>query len=1234
MHLWLKMKVALMLLLLCMAVGKKQPDDPLAARLAQVDVMLDSVLDVYRGYQSRLLDLDASGVHEDPYAEMFMHYRKPSKPEKNASATPAMRSSFTDSSSHRPLVAHLHTNVIFVGFPTATIEMLQSTWFAALGREDALLATLGSTGETVRVPHVTVQHQFHLVQISFHVADVLTDLLAALLDRGRVNAWEVEEALEDLAGVVAKAGASKGGAAAPAATVFLLNLKLPFPYEYAVGFEASSLRALAQSKEVVDLARQALRAVKRPVRVEEGVGTAQLAGRQVSSLSPEGSLASAQTALERWLGQQDAGAEDSSSSSGSSSGRVYLRDIVKETRTWAKNYAAQAAAAGDASKSPEARARRFLADPGPDQGPRAAQRLALARSILSASQGADEPAAPQCGSQSWLGSGKVVWTDLRARHNPPLDVFSGASLHAPAPRLMDDHEWLQLGAANSRRDLGKEVVRGRAALLRHQRAVQGFYSQAHCPAEVLEDALGEYTLREAMSFRSFVSRVAYDAYPSAGFLRPSCAVFVMQVGLLSFALRHSEGLDEDIAAYEQGAQARGELDAMLVRETREAHLRTLTAVLQASNVLVDTPHAHAGLVSHDAAIYLGYMGALLQQASRFVLSPPLALHLDAYHPDLPMPRTAPRTESTIPSKASSSSERESGDGRPGPPSRLAAITADVSALSHAHSGDSLLDYVRSADHAAMDVGPAQAEKEALDGPDPVAVDSLEAAAQADDELKLWGLLMPPMLFPVKIEVKVYVVQIQQSYDPLMKSIGGAGEVPTGFDYTALIQQLSRLRLPSQALVVSLETVRPAADPGVALALASCMRRAVTTMGPPADAPGAAPGLGPAPSRDVNYLDSNCVWAHVQHYDEADVSRGPSGGPGAAGNGWRARGANKFLSTTQTVPLLVLSLDTPSPTYIDSDYQLAASVGHAVLVVQNSQGSVPVGYTCGGAAVTVSGRNPMPAAAQQLAKLIAGLPPKSVGHCGAPSAGSLLALALPRPALPRTVDIGAGIGGNVRVDPGVFFGQSPSFAAASFDAGPAVFSSIEVDASHRSRVLRALGVARVLAARQARQSGPERFFSEWDAAADALGEEAATDGAARGVGGRELRWGPLTGIYSEALEALARGDWSAAAALSNAVHFLLRELRDSREVPEAFHKYFEQLPGGGSQEQDGAAGGDEGGKSAVWGDVLCLVCAAVVSFFLTRAARSKPRDARDGRDGRRNPRMLTPEPMSAQRYTEL
>ena len=1115
------MRGVLARLMLCLTLALRLdcvlvPVDPLVASLAEADETLHTVLSSYQGYQTRLLELGGNTNSSRPSSST----RGGDKPRPQP----------------RLLVAHVHTNVVFVGFPAAAVSMFHSTWFANLGREDDLLATLGS-GRTVRVPLVSVQHHFHLAQISFHVADVLGELLTSLVDHERVNVWEFEEALGELAAVVAANDSNN-----ISATVFVLNLQLPFAYEYAAGLGASSLQLLAQSTDVVELARQVLRSVRRPVRVEEGFGPSS------SPLAPEGSLAAAKAALGRWAGGTAHG--DSIGGSGSS---VHLRDVVKETRQWAKSYGPRIAAAiaGDRRQALENRARRMLAQPGP-------QRLALARSILSASPRQPLP----CSSHSWLGSGRVVWTDLRARHEPSVDSLQGASMHVPAPRAMEEHEWLQLGAANARRDLAQEVKRGRAAVLRHQHAVQGFFAQAHCPPEVLEDALADHA--QAHVFAGFVSRVAYDSYPSVGFLRPSCALLAMQVGLLAFAKRRSEALDAAVSAYETQIQSRGEGDPLLVRETREAHLRTLAAVLQASNVLVDTPHALSGLVSHEAAVFLGYLGALLLQTSRFIQSPPLAMHIDTQHPDLPMPRAQPKAAATtgfaIPSKPVT--------GAAGGRRHLAAITPDVVVLSHAHSGDSILDYVRSADYeaGADGVGEGEGDGGAM---------GIEAEARRDDELALWSLLWPPLLFPAKIEVKVYLVRGQQRYEPLLTAASEGLESPGGFDYAALMAQLSRLRLPSQGLVVSVETLRPEADPGVALALAACARQAISPASPVAgDEPSS---LAPPNGREVSYLDSNCLWSLMQHPDEPAVSTR------AGASSRLSKGASKFISTTQTAPVIVLSLDTPTPTFIDAEHQLAASVGHGVVVVQNAQRSVPLGLTCGGQAITVDGRNPVAAAAHQLAQVIAGLPPKSLGHCGSPSAESLLELALPS-------SLGSAAGShNVRVDPGLFSGQSPSFAAAALD-GLVVFSTIEIEASHRARVLRALGVARALAAVLAgRKASVDRGgFSEWWDDGELV---APQDG---------LNWGPLTALCSEALEALSRGDWSAAAALSNAAHFLLREAAEGRALPEAFRHLFNFHDGS----EDASAGTQDAPKEAsesdrLWGDALCLLLAAAVSFLVTR-----------------------------------
>ena len=173
----------------------------------------------------------------------------------------------------------IHTDVIFVGFPSSTVESVRARWFEPLTHEDQLMASIGQDSHVVVVPgDLKIRHHFHLVQISFHAANSIRDYIKNLLIRpddeeSYINAYELEEILEDLSAVIGtthnvKAKLGKGSDD----TLFILNIDLntaneSVKYSYRNGFSKSDLSSMAGDAEI-GIAVDKILEIKRANRID------------------------------------------------------------------------------------------------------------------------------------------------------------------------------------------------------------------------------------------------------------------------------------------------------------------------------------------------------------------------------------------------------------------------------------------------------------------------------------------------------------------------------------------------------------------------------------------------------------------------------------------------------------------------------------------------------------------------------------------------------------------------------------------------------------------------------------------------------------------------------------------------------------------------------------------------------------------------------------------------------
>ena len=173
----------------------------------------------------------------------------------------------------------IHTDVVFVGFPSSTIESVRARWFEPLTHEDQLMASIGKDSHVVVVPgDLKIRHHFHLVQISFRAADSIRGYMKNLLIRpddeeSYINAFELEEILEDLSAVIGtthnvKVKLGKGSDD----TLFILNVDLSTPsesvkYSYKNGFSKDDISSMAEDAEI-GIAVDKVLEIKRANRID------------------------------------------------------------------------------------------------------------------------------------------------------------------------------------------------------------------------------------------------------------------------------------------------------------------------------------------------------------------------------------------------------------------------------------------------------------------------------------------------------------------------------------------------------------------------------------------------------------------------------------------------------------------------------------------------------------------------------------------------------------------------------------------------------------------------------------------------------------------------------------------------------------------------------------------------------------------------------------------------------
>jgi hypothetical protein len=171
----------------------------------------------------------------------------------------------------------IHNDIVFVGFPASAVESIRSRWFEPLTHTDPVMASVGNNGHIVTVPgELKIRHHFHLIQISFHVADSLKLYMNQILrkdgDKSYINAWELEEVMDDLSSIIKDTHNLQGKITKSADDIlFVMNIDIKdnkdLKYSYKNGFSSDDLKAIIEEKEITVLAEKIIK-VKYSIRLD------------------------------------------------------------------------------------------------------------------------------------------------------------------------------------------------------------------------------------------------------------------------------------------------------------------------------------------------------------------------------------------------------------------------------------------------------------------------------------------------------------------------------------------------------------------------------------------------------------------------------------------------------------------------------------------------------------------------------------------------------------------------------------------------------------------------------------------------------------------------------------------------------------------------------------------------------------------------------------------------------
>jgi len=1011
------------------------------------------------------------------------------------------------------LAIDVHIDVVLLGFPEAAAVHAKEEWLQRLTRDEPLQARLRDSLQALPGP-ITLRNHFHLVKVSPDVTDVVQRRLVGLMQSAAstypasqgdttplsINAWEIEELLASLTAVTSSSHqdlrAQGLPPSFPATTIYVLHADLTSvwgqlgetgplrTYAYHTGFTEAELTLIAADSEVLSHCEAIL---------ESFTGTTRL-DLPASTHSKERLGRSASSDLTTLLLEKGRDADEFRANSG----MVYCRDAVMETEVWAREARLLWSMAKTPPETPAQRALTVLqATPGKFSGFASKEpsiyteiRIPLAKAILAMRQnilqGTRDTRDTLCSAHTWVSSKAFMWIDTQSvaqapqvldaelsiqeiekRRNAGERAMSGKDRPITlVPRLVRSSEWQKLGHSEHDFDNVAIIERLINAMKRHYNALQLLLvlkapgQVSMCPASVIDMFQAEPILNTWPSLTSLYEQL--DSLQDLGVItKEACGIAARQLGLLSVAISSIAETEASINNFHSQHATDGGDNEASVQRARRLLIHTLESILTSSGVMHGMPHVRSGIISEQAAEYLSYICATVLSSARELVSPPVRLHETSF--------AARRREA----RGSSSAPTPAG---------RATLPEEK---------QSFLDLM---------FGPISTYRSD-------AATNRARIVNARDTFASWSNTFPPLAFPTRISVEIYIVKLHNSYNPFPFN----AYAEDGFDYRMLEKGLSQLRLRSQELAVTVHTIDAHASSkvevggtgeSIELAIAACLRHTIYSNVHLDQMERKEHGT----PRQQQYIDGACVWSHLIQHDVEHAK----------------------ADSIQHVPIFVLSMDTHVPTFASSSLSVSAVVDGGILAIQNRQTHIDSGKACGGQRLMLKGRDPSGSILVAVAGLVAGIAPKIHDSCEeVPTANTKKSEnTLFNTAADAT-------------EAALYYGTSPVFESQTVsDQAFMLFSESEIQAAHRSRTLRLLGSTYTLMKMKILQVHQMQLRQRQ------LSHRSGSDNehnipTAHGLARTLIR--VLHGVRAHVEESTAsRKGWEAAAAAANAAFFMLED----------------------------------------------------------------------------------------------
>lgn len=941
---------------------------------------------------------------------------------------------FSDRLSKPKINLDIHINVVFIGFPLSAIKMIKHNWLDNLGHKYEFIVKLGSFGDIVSLHALdpdaedatTISYHFHLIQISFQVADVIKKRINLLANASikssqnsfkMLNSWEMENILDNLTEVLTSASLPPHAPneqhttvesipTKATSTLFFLNIAHTSDYySYISGFPSDDIKNMAEDVEIIDLCEKVIKdeqamltskvtkqwSQSKPLHetVEE------IIREQVLHVDTDADGEHHRSSRHRYGSYDGSGVGNSAHESG-------LRDAVSSTKQWAIAFDEETNKLMSSNFTLKSQVLRILNSRSDTaQSPvLASYRVELASSILQAAEmtnansnasvhprfkinhqrksagsaskiSLDTSASVPRSFGTWVGRrSNIIWKDINAN----TGAHSQGQSLAMSPRPLTEMEMLKIGEQGLRRDFTHDIEFLDSVILRQEKTTRELFLEAQCDMWLPEDLKHFVDADPNEITPQFIETVVkYLFQYESEYIFDSCSFLSFELIFLRSISTTKSKLFSIYSSNE--TKDNPEYSSDFIRDSSQLLVRTLTTAIEYLNkelnalpkIKSETGETHISTMSKEAVMYLSSLTGNVLDITRYLIAPPMEIQQSIH-----MFRSPESGLHLMKSDLIGGANDVKSLLTP----RLREFIAqngEINKKSVSNHGEwqSLQGVVMNSFHNAnsrhkKDTKGCAADKD---------IDGLARHTNRLHDLVHLSLAYPTILTPTKLEFVVYVVKAQQVFDPLNTYLGD----DSGFDYFSFKSEISRLALPNQEFTVVAHVIDAHEESELSMALQICRRQ--TTL----------PGLS-STDKDVSqrsksqtalYLNARCILSHVEHYDEEsekidDLKNLDS----------KSFGDNGYKYSLH-VPIFLISLDSSTPIYLDGSKQVT-SFGNSILIVQNSQLQLPTPLSSSSHSLcdaehldlcSISGRNPLRAALAEVGKTLGGLPLSHFGHKG-------------------------------------------------------------------------------------------------------------------------------------------------------------------------------------------------------------------------------------------------------------